>query len=157
MASNVKKGTGGSDKNAPRITALEKKAGVPHEVQDFLERLSGKSTTASIRAAKTFAALSNATVAPAQVVDVIFDLDSTTTAKVARVYLPGSQEDIANSQNPHGVLRNQVVGTFVTVVIQVGGEPSDIGVFDIQHAQPSSIRLRVSNGPTGTKPLLVTP
>jgi hypothetical protein len=143
-----------------RVAALEKRIGVPHETQDFIDRvrLKGKSVqTASVRALKTFKALASDAVAATDVVDMVFDLDANTTAKLARVYLPGSTQDIANSQKPHGVLANQIVGNYVTVIIEVAGKPDDIGVFDIQHATPSSIQLKVSDGPTGSKPLLVTP
>jgi hypothetical protein len=161
-ASHRRAGAAGrADENKP-LAGLEKRVGVPHEVQDFLDRIAAKGQTpltASTKAIKTFAALNTDAVAPAQVADLTFDIDSSTTAKLVRVYLPGKRPadpDIVNSQNTHGVLHNQVVGTFVTVIIEVAGNPNDVGVIDVKNAEPDTIKLKVSDGPVGTKPLFVT-
>jgi len=132
--------------------------GVPHEVHDFLSRLkTGKAAapTPMRQAIQSLGTLSTDAVAPAQVTTLIFDLDASTTAKT-RVYLPGHTDDIVNNKKTHGELPNLVVGTFVTVVIQVDGKPSQVGVVDVQHSEPASFQLKVSDGPVGTKPLYVT-
>ena len=156
---NVKRGV---RKKVSTTSALQKRIGVPHEVQDFMDRLKGKGpvlSTGSARAFRTFSLLSSDAVAPAQVTDVLFDIDKSTTAKLVRVYPLGAKPtdpDIVNTQHPHGVLHNQVVGTFVTVVIEVAGNPDNIGVIDITHAEPTVIKLKVADGPVGVKPLYVT-
>lgn len=91
-------------------------------------------------------------------VDVAFDLDTAkTTAKMARVYLPGNATDIANTANPHGVLKGQTPGSTVIVVLDVSGnpDPNSVAVFNITNAMPNAISLKVSNGPTSTHSLLV--
>jgi hypothetical protein len=146
----------------PKRAVVQKGIGVPHEVQDFVDRLQSKGrelSTSSAKAFKNIKLLSSDAVAPAQVTDVIFDIDKSTTAQLVRVYLPGKKPtdpDICNTQSPHGVLHNQVVGTFVTVVIEVAGNPQDVGVVNVTHAEPAVIKLKVADGPVGTKPLYVT-
>jgi hypothetical protein len=93
----------------------------------------------------------------AKVVDVGISLDSdNTTARAARVFLPGSDDDIASNARPQGAVRRQVVGSGFDVVIEVMGEPDDVGVFRVSNAIPSRISLKVSDGPVAVQPLIVT-
>jgi hypothetical protein len=138
------------------FAAVKKLPGLPHEVHDYLSRLSSSdaSKTPMAQAAETLTALQSDAVAPVQLTDVRFDLDASTTA-TTHVHLQG-QPDIVNNANPHGVLAKQVVGTFIHVVIEVSGNPDAVGVVDVQNAEPSSFQLKVSDGPAGIKPLFVT-
>jgi hypothetical protein len=142
-----------------RLLQIEKRVGVPHEIQDLIERLHAKGQapqTTAARVLKSFPALANDQSIPVQLVDVEFDLDhQATTAVNVRVYLPGHAEDIASSAAPHGVLPRQVVGSTVVVVMDVTGNPNHVGVFTVRHAQPPKISLKVSDGPVSLKSLFV--
>ncbi len=165
MAKN-KRGTGGGggDGNsngsdlAARVAALEQRAGLPHEVQNFIDRVNdSEAPTASARAAEHFGALSGDAVAAIQITNVIFELDTTkTTAHFVRVYQSGSSDDIASTAQPHGILPRQIVGSSITVVMDVQGDPNEVGVFSLQHTAAPSISLKVSDGPISVKYLFVT-
>ena len=89
-------------------------------------------------------------------VDVEFDLDSEkTTAFNVRLYFEGSTEDIASKAKPHGVVPRQIVGSTLILVMDVQGDPEDIGVFNVKHARQASISLKVSDGPVSLKSLFV--
>ena len=142
-----------------RVKALEKRSGLSHELQDVIDRVQSKGTpqTAALRAQTNFKFLQDDVIAPATVVDVTIELDSkATTAKFTRVYLTGSTGDIASTAKPKGVLPRQVVGSTITVVMDVTGNPNDIGQFNVKNAQHSPISLKVSDGPTSIKSLHVT-
>jgi hypothetical protein len=97
------------------------------------------------------------TPATAKVVDVEFTFDSNnTTAHAARVYLPGSKDDIASSAKPSGSVPRQVVGANSNVLVEVQGNPDDVGVFTVKNAIPPTITLKVSDGPVSLQPIIVT-
>ena len=149
---------GGSDLET-RVKALEKRSGLSHELQDVINRVQskGKVQTAALHAQANFKFLKDDVIAPATIVDVTFELDTkATTAKFTRVYLTGSTEDIASTAKPKGVLPRQVVGSTITVLMDVLGNPNDLGQFTVSKAQHSPISLKVSDGPTSIKSLHVT-
>jgi hypothetical protein len=86
---------------------------------------------------------------------VIFDLDPSTTAAPARLRLQNSSTYIVTSAKPHGELPGQVIGSTIHVVVEAQGNPDDFVLINVQHATPTTIKMKVSEGP-GTKPLLVT-
>ena len=141
-----------------QTTRLKKLPSIPHEVHDHLSRLASPVSlrTPMVVAAKSLSALGSAEVAAAQLTDVTFTINPSTTATLTRVHLQADSNDIVNKTRPQGVLPRQVVGTFVTVVIEVTGAPDTVGVIDVQHASPASFRLKVSDGPVGIKPLFIT-
>ena len=151
-----KAGAAGSGSSDQRLAALEQKIGVPHEVQDFLDRLGSKRGrgTASLRAVKTFDALSDDAVAPAELTNVIFDMQDTKLTLV-RVFPKEGGPDIVDSAQPHGVLPQKMVGDFVHLVIQVQGDADDEVVITVQNATPN-IRMKGKEGPFAIKTLFVT-
>jgi hypothetical protein len=162
-ATQKKKSKRGKPTRSSRAAAAQaarskKLPGIPHEVHDHLSRLADPVSlrTPMVMAAKSFSALGSDEVAPAQLTDVTFTINPATTATLTRVHLQGDPNDIVNNTRPQGILPRQVVGTFVTVVIEVTGAPDAVGVIDVQHASPGSFRLAVSHGPVGTKPLFIT-
>jgi hypothetical protein len=160
-----KSGGSGKDKSGQssleaRVAALESRQGLSHETQDFIERAGqkGKSSgTASSRAFKSVRVLSADAVAPAQLVDVTFDLSSTPKAPgMVRLYLAGTTADIASSTSPHGVLPRQIVGSDIQLIMDITGNSGEAGSFNVKGALPSSISLNVDDGPTSIKYLHVT-
>jgi|SRR5207302_545495 len=84
------------------------------------------------------------TATPPKTVDVIFELATDqTTAKIARVYLPGTtdpKDDIANTGKPKGSVKN----------------PADVGAFNVTNAKPTHMAVTVKDGPPVNVPLKVT-
>jgi hypothetical protein len=92
-----------------------------------------------------------ALTATAQTVDVEFDLDSATTAHLARCYVPGTTQaknDLANNMGkPHGVLKNRQVGSVITVVVQASDSTSsNAAVFNTTHTDVSQIACTADDG-----------
>ena len=89
------KAKGGTSKLESRVAALEKRIGVSHETQDFIDRVKAKGpapVTASTRAFNSLRVLSSDAVAPVQTIDVGFDLSNTPKAPgMVRLYLPGTK------------------------------------------------------------------
>ena len=98
--------------------------------------------------------------AQSKTVDVIFELDTDqTTAKITRVYRPGTKDpkdDIANTGRPKGSVKNQTVGSTLKVVLDAAGNPEDVGAFNVTHAKPKHISVTVKDRPPVTVPLEVT-
>src|SRR5437016_9742461 len=73
--------------------------------------------------------------------DVTFELDDkNTTAKLARVYLPGTTDpknDLANNMGkPKGTLKNQTVGSTFEVVVEASGTPGQKCAFNVTNGEP---------------------
>ena len=100
------------------------------------------------------------TATPPKTVDVIFELDTDqTTAKIARVYLPGTtnpKNDIANTGKRKGAVKNQTVGSTFKVVLDAAENPEDVAAFNVTNAKPTHISVTVKDGPPVTVPLKVT-
>jgi len=138
-----------------RVKSLEKRVGVSHETQDFLDRVKAKGrtpSTASTRALSSFKSLADgAAVAPVETVDVEFDLASTPKAPgLVRLYLPGTQpgDEIATSAKPHGVLHQQIVGSDLQLIMDITGNLGESGSFSVKAALPNPISLLLDDGPT---------
>jgi hypothetical protein len=148
-----------ADKNAPRIAKLESRVGVPHEVQDFIDRVQSSdkvTSTASSQALEKFDVLSSDAVAAAQVTDVIFDIDDATTATLVRLRLSSGPPHIVTSSKHHGVLSGQVVGRFIEVLIEAEGDADQVAIVKVQHAVSDTIQLKLADGKSGLKSLFVT-
>jgi hypothetical protein len=142
-----------------RVGKVEKRIGVPHEIQDLMDRLTSKGRdpmTTARRVLKSFPQLAKGVSVPVTLVDIVFDLDtSVTTAKITRVYLPGANWDIASSASPHGLLPRQISGSTVIVVMETLGDDGDIGKFNLQGTLQSDISLSSQDSPS-LMPLIVS-
>jgi hypothetical protein len=85
---------------------------------------------------------------PPKTVDVLFELDTDqTTAKISRVYLPGTKDpkdDIANTGRPKGVVKNQTVGSTFEVVVDALGTPGQKCAFNVTNAEPTVLPLTLT-------------
>jgi hypothetical protein len=85
--------------------------------------------------------------------------DKKTTAKLARVYLPGTtdpRDDIANNMGkPKGTLKNQTVGSTIEVVVDASGTPGQKGVFNVTNAEPTVLQLTLKKK-TNSESVLLT-
>jgi hypothetical protein len=102
-----------------------------------------------------------ALTAAAKTVDVEFDLDKSTTAHLARCYVPGTtkaKDDLANNMGkPHGVLKNRQVGSTITVVVQASDTTtSNAAVFTTTNTDRPKISGTAGDGTTNFD-LKVTP
>jgi hypothetical protein len=142
-----------------RVGKIEKRIGVPHEIQDLMDRLKSKGQnpkTTATRVLASFPQLRDDISVKVALVDLVFDLDATaTTAKLTRVYLPGSTSDIASSASPHGVLPRQISGSTVLVVMETLGNSGQVGKFRVQGALQPSISLTADDSPS-VKALIVS-
>jgi hypothetical protein len=78
-------------------------------------------------------------------VDVTFALDDkNTTAKLARVYLPGTtdpENDLANNMDkPKSTLKGQTVGSTFEVVVEASGTPGQKCAFNVTNSEPPVLR-----------------
>jgi hypothetical protein len=141
-----------------RVGKIEKRIGVPHEIQDLMDRLNSKGKnpkTTATRVLASFPQLRDEVSVKVALVDLVFDLDATaTTATLTRVYLPGSP-DIASSASPHGVLPRQISGSTVLVVMETLGNSGQVGKFNVQGALQPSITLTAGDSPS-VKALIVS-
>jgi hypothetical protein len=138
-----------------RLKALERRIGVSHETQDFVDRLKAKggiASTASTQALKSFKVLSDGSAGPSvATVDVVFDLTDTPKAPgMVRIYQAGSKpgDEIASSQKPHGVLPAQVVGSDLQLIMDIMGNVGEKGGFSVKAALPTPLTLVLDTGPT---------
>lgn len=142
-----------------RVGKVEKRMGVPHEIQDLMDRLSSKGKspmTTARRVLKSFPQLAAGISVPVTLVDVVFDLDkAATTAKITRVYLPGADRDIASSASPHGVLPRQVSGSTIVVVMETLGNDGELGKFNLQGTLQTDMSLLSQDSPS-LIPLIVS-
>lgn len=156
------KGKGNKDSRAARrrvpnptgrLAALETRIGLPNEVQDFIDRKRSGSTAATAAHA-AFSELRDEGVAHVTLTDVLFDLDTSTKLNLVRVSTKDGQE-IVSKARPHGSLKQQIVGRFVEVVIQIQGTDNDEAFVKVLNATPN-IRVKGKDGPFATKQLFVT-
>jgi hypothetical protein len=133
-----------------RIRKLETRIGVSHEIQDVLHRISARPANLSLPSERLLAKLhflDDDAEIPVELVDLEFDLDTAkTTAEMTRVYLEGSDDDIASTAQHHGVLPRQVDGSTVTVVMDASGDPAAVGVFKVKNALQTSISVTAAVG-----------
>lgn len=155
----AKSGRVGGAPSDKRLAAVERSIGIPHEIQDVLARLNakrGSPQTTAARVLKNFPELADDQPVRVELTDVEFDLDNEhTTAFNVRLYFEGSSEDIASKAKPHGVVPRQIVGSTLILVMDVQGDPDDVGVFKVKHTRTPSISLKVSDGPVSLKSLFV--
>jgi hypothetical protein len=91
-------------------------------------------------------------------VTVAFDLDEKgNTAKFARLYFPGHDEDLVNNlDSKHAVLKDQPLGSTIQLIMEVRGDPGQVGSFLLKGATPTPLKLRVQDGPKSPKLLFVS-
>jgi hypothetical protein len=96
--------------------------------------------------------------APATTVTVVFDLDKKgNTAKFARLYFVGHDEDLVNNlDRPHAELEDQPVGSSIQLMMEVRGDGGQTGSFTVKNATPTPLTLKVSDGPKSPKLLFVS-
>jgi hypothetical protein len=135
-----------------RVGKVEARVGVPHEIQDLMDRLTSKGKTPKTTATRvltSFPQLKGEVSVKVELVELVFDLDAAATnAQLTRVYLPGSDTDIASSASPHGVLPRQISGSTVCVVMETLGNPGQTGKFTVQGALQPSITLKAEDSPS---------
>jgi hypothetical protein len=110
-----------------------------------------RKVTSRTRRCAELATVAATGVAGPNTVDVVFDLDKSANAKIARVYPfdpnAGKQDMANNSGKPHGVLAGQKIGTRLKVVLDVTGDSTSVGAFNVTNAGPPSISLTAAKGP----------
>ena|SRR5258706_3864657 len=94
----------------------------------------------------------------AQTVTVVIEVDTKgNTAKFARLFYPGHDDDLVNNlDKPHAEIPDQSVGSSIHLMMEVRGDSGQTGSFTVKGATPTPLTLPVDKGPKSPKTLFVS-